>query len=169
MDPILGELRLFGFNFSPSGWAKCQGQLLAIASYSALFALLGTYYGGDGRTTFGLPDLRGRLPLGFGQGPGLSNYPQGQMGGQEQVTLEGGQLPAHNHTVAASSSATGKNPSNAVPAVTAGGASYGTSADMAMSPSMVGGGGSGQPHENRQPYLVLNWCIATQGVFPSRD
>ncbi|MEO7589168.1 MAG: tail fiber protein [Arachnia sp.] len=168
MDPILGELRLFGFMFAPSGWASCQGQLMPISSNTALYSLLGTTYGGDGRTNFALPDLRGRLPLGSGHGPGLSDYTQGQLGGQEQVTLQAGQLPAHNHTVAASSSATGKNPSNAFPAVTPDGVSYGTSADMSMNPTMVGGGGAGQPHENRQPFIALNWCIATQGVYPSR-
>ena len=130
MDPILGELRLFGFGFAPSGWAKCQGQLIPISSSTALYSLLGTTYGGDGRTNFALPDLRGRLPLGSGQGPGLSDYTQGQVGGQEEVTLQAGELPAHNHAVAASSGATGKNPSNAFPAVTPDGVSYGTSADM---------------------------------------
>lgn len=169
MDPFLGELRLFGFNFAPLGWAQCQGQLLAIPSNSALFALLGTQYGGDGRTTFALPDLRGRVALGAGQGAGLSPYPQGQMGGQEQVTLQPAQLPPHNHSVAASSSATGKNPSNAFPAVTPDGVSYGTAADISMSPTMVGGGGGSQSHENRQPYIALNWCIALQGIFPPRN
>lgn len=168
MEPFMGELRLFGFNFAPQGWAMCQGQSLPIAQYTALFSLLGTTYGGDGQTTFNLPDLRGRTPIGFGQGAGLSAYSQGEVGGQEQVTLLAAQLPAHNHTVAASSITTGKNPSNAIPAVTPDGASYGTTGDLSMSPTMVGGGGGGQPHENRQPYLALNWCIALQGVYPSR-
>lgn len=169
MEPFVGQISLFGFNFAPRGWALCQGQLLPIAQNTALFSLLGTTYGGDGRTTFALPDLRGRMPIGFGQGPGLSQYVQGQVGGQEQVTLQAAQLPAHNHAVAASSATTGKNPSNAIPAVTPDGASYGTTADMSMSPTMVGGGGAGQPHENRQPYLALNWCIALDGIYPSRD
>jgi len=169
MDPFIGELRLFGFNFAPVGWAICQGQLLPISTNTALFSLLGTLYGGNGQTTFGLPDLRGRAPLGFGQGPGLSSYDQGQAGGSEQVTLLAPQLPPHNHSVAAASSATAKNPAGAVPAVTGAGASYGTSTDLSMSPTMVGGGGGSQPHENRPPYLALNWCIALQGVYPSRS
>lgn len=169
MDPFIGEIRLFGFNYAPRGWAMCQGQLLPISPNTALFALLGTQYGGDGRNTFALPDLRGRVPIGVGQGTGTSPYQQGQTGGQEQVTLQPPQLPPHNHTVAASASATGKNPSNALPAVTPDGASYGTTADMSMSSTMVGGGGNGQPHENRQPYLALNWCIALEGIFPPRD
>lgn len=168
MDPFIGEIRCFGFNFAPIGWALCQGQLMSISQNTALFSLLGTMYGGDGRTTFGLPDLRGRTPMGMGQGPGLSQRDQGEQAGTETVTLVQGQLPAHNHSVAASSSATAKSPAAALPAYTGDAATYGTAGDMAMSPTMVGGGGGGQPHDNLQPYLVLNWCIATEGVFPSR-
>jgi len=169
MDPYIGELRCFGFNFAPQGWALCNGQLLSISQNTALFSLLGTMYGGDGRTTFGLPDLRGRAPLSFGQGPGLANYSQGQAAGTETVTLTAATLPPHSHAVAASSTATTKNPSGAVPAVTGAGSSYGTTTDLQMSAAMIGGGGSGQPHENLQPYLVLNWCIALVGIFPPRD
>ena len=147
MDPFVGEIRLFGFRFAPLGWVACEGQTLPIAQYTSLFW-------GNG---------------GFGQGNGLSPYAHGQLGGSEQVTLEAAQLPAHNHAVAASSAASGKNPSNAMPAVTPSGASYGTSADMSMSPTMVSGGGNGQPHDNRPPYIALNWCIALQGVYPSRN
>jgi microcystin-dependent protein len=169
VDPFLGEIRCFGFNFAPRGWAVCQGQLLAISSNTALFSLLGTMYGGDGRVTFALPDLRGRLPMGFGQGPGLSDRVQGEPGGEEQVSLLQTQLPAHSHTVAASSAATSKSPSAAVPAFTAAGSSYGTSADMSMSTSMIAGGGSSQQHDNMSPYLVLNWCIALEGIYPPRN
>lgn len=169
MDPFIGELRLFGFNFAPNGWALCNGQLMSISQNTALFSLLGTMYGGDGRTTFGLPDLRGRVPLAFGQGPGLTTRTQGEVGGVEAVTLTAATLAPHGHTVAASSTATTKNPSGAVPSVTASGAAYGTTGDLAMSPSMIGGGGSGQPHENMQPYVVLNWCIALVGIFPPRN
>ena len=169
MDPFLGELRLFGFNFAPVGWAMCQGQLIGISQNTALFSLLGTMYGGDGMSTFGLPDLRGRTAVGMGQGPGLADYVQGQVGGTETVTLTAAQLPAHNHSVAASSAATGKSPAATVPGYTADGSTYGTTADLAMSPTMVGGGGGGQPHANLQPYLALNWCIALQGIFPSRS
>lgn len=169
MDPFIGEIRCFGFNFAPVGWALCQGQLLSISSNTALFSLLGTMYGGNGQTTFALPDLRGRSPIGFGQGPGLSSYEQGQPGGQEQVTLSRGQLPAHGHVVGAASAATAKSPDGAVPAFTAAGSSYGTTADLSMSAGMISGGGSNQPHDNLPPYLVLNWCIALQGIYPSRN
>ena len=169
MDPFIGELRLFGFNFAPRGWALCNGQLLAISQNTALFSLLGTMYGGNGQTTFALPDLRGRAPLAFGQGPGLTNRDQGEVGGVEAVTLTAATLAPHGHTVAASSTPTTKNPSGGVPSVTAAGSSYGTTTDLSMSPSMIGGGGSGQPHENMPPYLVLNWCIALEGIFPARD
>ncbi len=168
MDPFIGELRLFGFTFAPQGWALCQGQLLSIAQYSALFSLLGTTYGGNGQTNFQLPDLRGRGALGFGQGPGLSAYTQGQVGGVEQVTLTQGQLPPHNHTVAASSTATGKSPAGSFPAFTADASTYGSTGDLTMNPAMVSGGGSSQPVPIASPYLVLNWCIALQGIFPSR-
>ncbi|WP_345802252.1 tail fiber protein [Microbacterium sp. AZCO] len=168
MDPFIGELRLFGFTFAPQGWALCNGQLLAISQNTALFSLLGTTYGGNGQTTFALPDLRGRAPIAFGQGPGLTNRAQGEVGGEEAVTLTAATLPPHSHTVAAASAATTKNPSGSLPSVTAAGASYGTTADLVMSPAMIGGGGSNQPHDNMPPFLVLNWCIALEGIFPSR-
>jgi microcystin-dependent protein len=167
-EPFLGEIRNFGFTFAPRGWALCQGQLLSIQQNSALFSLLGTQYGGDGVTTFGLPDLRGRVSMGFGQGPGLSNRTQGEVAGTETVTLTSNQLPGHSHTVAAASAATSKNPAAAVPAFTSAGSSYGTSADLAMSPNMIGPVPGNQPHDNLQPYLVTNWCIAMEGIFPSR-
>jgi len=169
VDPFIGELRLFGFNFAPRGWALCQGQLMSISQNTALFSLLGTMYGGNGQTTFGLPDLRGRAAISFGQGPGLASYEQGQPGGVEQVTLLAGQLPAHNHTVSASSAATGKNPANSFPAYTADASTYGSTADLTMNPAMVGGGGNAQPVAVASPYLVLNWCIALEGIFPSRN
>lgn len=169
MDPYLGEIRCFGFGFAPVGWMLCNGQVLSISQNTALFSLLGTMYGGNGTTTFALPDLRGRVPIAFGQGSGLSPYDQGEVGGAEQVTLQAGQLPAHSHTVGASATATTKSPAGAVPAATPGGSSYGTTVDLAMSPGMVSGGGPGGPHENRQPFLVLNWCIAVQGIYPSRS
>lgn len=168
MDPYIGEIRCFGFTFAPQGWAQCNGQLLSIAQNTALFSLLGTTYGGDGRTTFALPDLRGRTAVGSGQGPGQTNRTQGEVGGTETVALTAATLPPHSHTVAASSSATTKNPSGSLPAVTGAGSSYGTTSDLGMGAAMIGGGGSGQPHANMQPYLVLNWCIALVGIFPSR-
>lgn len=169
MDPFVGEIRCFGFTFAPVGWALCQGQLLSISSNTALYSLLGTQYGGDGRATFGLPDLQGRVPVGQGQGQGLSPRAVGAKGGAETVTLTSGQLPAHQHSVAASSGATGKSPAGTIPAYTANGSTYGTTADLAMSPTMVGGAGGGQSHDNLPPYLVLNWCIALQGIYPARN
>ncbi len=168
-DPFIGEIRVFGFNYAPTGWAFCAGQSLQISQYTALFSLLGTMYGGDGRTTFNLPDLRGRVPMSFGQGPGLSLYPQGQVGGDEAVTLQPNQIPGHTHQVAASSTATTKNPAAAVPAVTPAGAAYGTTTDLAMSPAMVAPSAGGTAHPNVQPYLVLNWCIALEGEYPPRS
>ncbi len=169
MDAFVGELRCFGFTFAPNGWAQCNGQLLAISQNTALFSLLGTTYGGDGRTTFGLPDLRGRVPIGAGQGPGLANYVQGEAAGSEQVTLIATQVPPHSHTVNASSSASSKSPADALPAATQAGSAYGTAPDLAMSAAMVTGGGSGAPHPNLQPYLVLNWCICLYGEYPPRQ
>ena len=172
-DPYLGELRLFPYTFAPRSWAFCQGQILSIAQNTALFSLLGTTYGGNGQTTFALPDLRGRFPMSSGQGPGLPNYTLGQVAGQPSVTLSPNEMPAHAHAtgVNAASAATTKNPNNAIPAFTAAGSSYGTAADLTMSPSMVNVGiaGGSQPHDNMPPYLTLNWCIALEGIFPSRN
>lgn len=179
MEPFIGQIQLFGFNFAPRGWAFCDGRLLSIAQNNALFALLGTMYGGDGQTTFGLPDLRGRVAIGMGQGPGLSNYTQGQLAGVEHVTLNINQIPAHNHLInvsnvdGTSNTASGNflatgnaiiERSTKVPANI-----YGTSLNATMSPQAVALAGSGMPHENMQPYLVLNYCIALQGIFPSRN
>lgn len=168
MEPFIGTIMFFGFNFAPRGWAKCQGQLLAISQNTALFSLLGTQYGGDGRTTFALPDLQGRVPIGEGQGPGLPPYSIGQTGGAPAVTLISTQIPAHTHGINAAASATSKVPMNNLPAATAGGSSYGPTVSGAMASNMVQPAGGGQPHENMQPYLVGNWCIALEGIFPSR-
>lgn len=168
-DPFLGEIRCFGFTFAPVGWERCAGQLMQISQYSALFSLLGTVYGGDGSTTFALPDLQGRVPVSFGQGTGLAAYEQGQVGGAESVTLTADQLAPHAHPVAGSTQATTKSPVEAVPAFTAAGSSYGTVQDAEMSASMIGPSSGGSGHPNLPPYLVLNWCIATQGVYPSRQ
>ncbi len=168
MDPFIGEVRCFGFNFAPQGWALCNGQLMSISQNTALFSLLGTMYGGDGRTTFALPDLRGRAPLAFGQGPGLANYTQGEVAGTETVTLTVATLAPHGSHGCRLVDRDDEESLRFLPALTAGGSSYGTTADLAMSDAMIGGGGSGQPHDNMQPYLVLNWCIAVTGIFPSR-
>ena len=166
-EPFLGEIRSFAFDFAPRGWAVCAGQLLPINQNQALFALLGTQYGGDGRITFALPDLQGRVPVGAGQGPGLSPYSQGEQGGAEAVTLQSNEIPSHTHQAMASHATTTKRPAGGLPARAAVPA-YGTTADQPMSASMIGAAGDDAPHENRQPYLAVNWCIATEGVFPAR-
>lgn len=178
MEPFLGQIVLFGGNFAPRGWAKCEGQLLSIASNSALFSILGTIYGGDGRTTFGLPDLRGRAPIGVGNGPGLSNYSEGNRGGQEAVTLTATQIPAHSHSLNANLSVSSnvgnqRSPIGARLAVPNDGennytTSSGGNGTMAVSGSTSGAGG-GQAHENRQPYIAMNYIIALVGTFPSRS
>jgi microcystin-dependent protein len=170
-DPFLGEIKIVGFNFAPRGYAQCNGQILPIAQNTALFSLLGTTYGGNGQTTFALPDLRSRVPVHVGQGPGLSPYDLGQTGGSETVTLTAGQLAPHNHTVNSSTTATSKNPSNNVPAVTGAGSSYAETPTpgTTMNPGMVTGGGGGQSHDNLQPYLCINFVIALEGIYPSRN
>jgi microcystin-dependent protein len=167
MEPFIGEIRLVPFNFAPRGWAICDGQLLPINQNQALFALLGTEYGGDGRTTFALPDLRGRVALGAGQAPGGSSYPLGATGGLETVALTTLQLPGHTHAVHASNAAaTTKNPATAYPA---GGGAYAAQRNVRMKATMIGQTGGGGRHENRQPYLSLNYIIALQGIFPAHS
>ena len=171
-QPFIGEIRSFGFNFAPRGWAMCNGQLLSISQNAALFSLLGTIYGGNGTTNFALPDLRGRFGLHLGQGPGLSNYPQGQAGGSESIALTTGQIPAHNHPVNCSSNGgTFTTPVGNVwaPDGTGTAVSYANTANAAMAGNAIGLTGSGQGHENRQPFLVLNICIALNGIFPTRN
>jgi len=167
-DPFLGEIILVPYNFAPLGWAFCEGQLLPINQNQALFSLLGTTYGGDGRTTFALPDLRGRVPISSGQGPGLQNYELGQTGGEETVTLTGNQVGAHSHLVKVSSKHS--NSGNPLNNFIAQGDHFQSAADgSTMNPGMIENGGGSQPHENRQPYLGLHYCIALQGIFPSRS
>ncbi len=170
-EPFVGEIRMFGFNFEPQGWAFCDGQLLSISQNAALFSLLGTTYGGDGVSTFALPDLRSRVPVSQGQGEGLSSYAEGQAGGTETVTLTPAQMPAHTHAVSASSSpAASERPACRVLARSPD-HSYvpEPDTDTVMNPKMIGEAGNSQPHDNIQPYLVLNFCIALQGVFPARE
>jgi len=182
-NPFLGEIRMFAGNFAPRGWAFCNGQLLAISQNDALYALIGTTYGGDGVNTFGVPDMRGRLPLGMGQGPGLSTYVIGQMAGTESVTLTLPQTPAHSHTLNATSAngnvAVPNNqtlpaaPDAATPHTTASlyvEATPNTVVQNAMDPTSISASGGGnQPHENRMPMLAFNFIIALEGVFPSRN
>jgi microcystin-dependent protein len=175
-DPFLGEIRIFAGNFAPNGWALCEGQLLPISQNTALFALLGTTYGGNGQTTFALPDLRGRVVMAFGQGPGLSPYQQGQVGGAESEKLTAAQMPSHSHAVGATEAATTNDPKGAVPAkavgATPGSGShvYGAQPDgTTMSAAMIGASGGGQPVSIMQPYLVINYIIALQGIYPPRN
>jgi microcystin-dependent protein len=173
--PFLGEIRLFGCNFAPRGWQVCDGRLMAIAENDALYALLGTTYGGDGVTTFGLPDLRGRLPLGQGQGAGLTPRIIGELSGVESVTLTTQQIPSHNHAVIANASAatTGTVGTGVIPGAVAGQTNYATSlvgaTPFTASAQSVGIAGGSQPHDNCMPSLVLNYCIAVEGIFPSRN
>jgi microcystin-dependent protein len=171
-DPYIGQISTFGGNFAPRGWSTCAGQLLAISSYSSLFSILGTTYGGDGISTFGLPDLRGRVAIGDGQGPGLSNYNLGQKGGSESVKLTISQTPSHKHSYNASTNTTesGSPTGNSLPTLTSGQTPYATVApDTAMSSGSVSNTGSSQSHTNIQPYLVITRIIALEGVFPSRS
>ena len=172
VETFLGEIRMFAGNFAPTGWAFCQGQLLPIAQNTALFALLGTTYGGDGRTTFALPDLRGRVPVGFGQGLGLSNRVIGEQFGSELVTLNINQMPSHNHTVNAVTTEGNQNlPTNSLPANTKTlDKEYSdANANTTMKATMVNPTGGNQPFGVTQPSLGVNFIIALQGVFPSRN
>ena len=169
MEPFIGQIQPFGFNFAPRGWAKCDGQLLSISSNTALFSLLGTTYGGDGRTTFGLPDLRGRSIVHAGNGPGLTNITQGQKSGAEQVTLSTNNMPSHNHTVAVSNEdGEEADPTNRVIAANA--ASFNDDGSGAtLKTSSVSTVGGSQAFGIRSPYIGINVCIALQGIYPSRN
>jgi microcystin-dependent protein len=170
-EPFVGEIRMFGFGFAPQGWALCNGQLLPISQNQALFSLLGTTYGGDGRTTFALPDMQSRMPVCQGQGPGLSSYPEGQAGGAETVTLAAAQMPGHTHPVKASSSAAGSDQPGGRALARSASHIYTAEPDTStvLNADMLGGTGGGQPHGNIQPYLAVNFCIALTGIFPPRN
>ena len=170
MDPFVAEIRIFPFNFAPKGWAWCDGQLMPLSQNTALFSLLGTTYGGDGKSNFALPDMQGNVPIHAGQGPGLSLYDLGQMGGSETVTLLESEIPAHSHTFKVSAATaiqndpTGQNYGGgdgineyATPGALAG------MADQSLTPA-----GGDQPHNNMMPYLTFFFCIALQGVYPPR-
>jgi microcystin-dependent protein len=181
-DPFLGEIRMFGFNFAPQGWAFCNGQTMSISQFDAVFALLGTTYGGNGVTTFQLPNLQSRVPIHLGQGNGLSPYVLGELGGLENVTLTIPQMPAHNHLITADTnpldtlasnpsghwlSPTGDNVTGAKDIYSRTDPLLGNA--TTMHPQMVNVAGGSQPHPNIQPFLVLNFCIALVGIFPSRN
>ncbi len=168
-EPFVGEIRMFAGNFAPRGWAFCDGSLLAVSSNDALFSLFGTIYGGDGRTTFGLPDLRGRIPIHAGNGPGLTDRRLGAKSGQEAVTLTTQQLPAHGHTIRGTSDPAGStNPVNAVSAL-AEESSYGSPTDLVtMSNQAIGNNSGGQSHTNLMPFLCVSFIVALVGIYPSR-
>lgn len=170
-EPFIGMIATFGFNFAPRGWAMCNGQLLPIAQNTALFSLLGTTYGGNGQTTFALPDLRGRVPIHFGQGPGLSNYDLGQVGGTETNTLTVNQMPAHSHPATLHASTQPANDTLPTGNYLADGGAYQSATNTQMNAGAVTNGNSGgnQPTPNIQPYLAINTCIALEGIFPSRN
>jgi microcystin-dependent protein len=165
-EPFLGEIRIVSFNFVPRGWAPCDGRLLPINQNQALFSLLGTTYGGDGRTNFALPDYRGRVPVGFGTGPGLTDIAQGQKGGAETVALTAANL-AHGHPIPASSGVpTTNRPTGAYQAA---GNSFSATSNTTMAATESAGAASPTAHENRPPYLAVNYAIAVQGIFPSQN
>ena len=181
-EPFIGEIRWVAFNFNPRGWANCDGQLLPIVGHEALFALLGTNFGGDGRTTFALPDLRGRMPLHTGSGPGLTPRREGEQGGVEQHLLGREEMPGHRHRLKASAdTAKGRAPADQVLAAT--GAHRHSSdserrrppiysdgpSNVAMDSSSISSTGGGQPHENMPPYTVVRCIIALEGIFPARS
>lgn len=174
MDPFVGEIRMLACNFPPAGWAFCNGQLLPISQNTALFSLLGTTYGGDGKTTFALPNLQGNAALHAGQGPGLENYDLGQTGGTPNVTLLTTDIPLHTHqAIGSSAGADQASPQNNVWAVSGARRApintyASTNPPAGMNPMALSVAGGSLPHNNMHPYLVLNFCIALQGVFPQR-
>jgi len=174
MDPFVAEIRVFGFNFAPPGWALCNGQLLPISQNTALFALLGTYYGGDGKTTFALPNLQGSAAVSQGQGPGLSQYFVGQEGGTPAVTLLQSEIPAHTHQAQASNEPAEVQAPAADRSLARSKPGYAYQSNtvdnlVQMSAQTTSVVGSSFPHENMPPALVLNFCIALQGIFPPRE
>jgi microcystin-dependent protein len=172
MDPFVAEIRIFPFNFAPKGWAWCDGQILPLSQNTALFSLLGTTYGGDGKSNFALPNLQGSAPMHPGQGPGLSLHDLGETGGSDTVSLLESEIPSHSHTVSASQGdGTSQTPTNQKLAAGAGGitqyAAPGQTA-IPLSPNALAPAGGDQPHNNMQPYLTFYFNIALQGVYPPR-
>ncbi|NJN46233.1 MAG: phage tail protein [Candidatus Competibacteraceae bacterium] len=170
-EPFLAEVRIVGFNFAPRGWAFCDGQILPINQNQSLYSLLGTTYGGDGRTSFALPDLRGRTPIHVGRSNGGADHRLGQKSGEETHTLAANEMPQHDHMLRASSTdANTGTPTNHVLARSTTPEAYrDTSSLAAMQAGSITNVGGGQAHENMQPYIALNFCIALQGLFPSRN
>ena len=169
-DPFVAEIRIFPFNFAPKGWAFCDGQLLPLSQNTALFSLLGTTYGGNGKSNFALPDLQGRAPMHPGQGPGLSLHDLGETGGSDTVTLLESEIPSHSHGLVVSlSDGISTKPANQQFAQGVGVQIWGTGiANAQLSDSALAPAGGDAPHNNLQPYLTFNFCIALQGVYPPR-
>jgi microcystin-dependent protein len=170
-DPFVAEIRIFPFTFPPKGWAFCNGQLMPISQNTALFALLGTFYGGDGKSTFGLPGLQGSVPVHQGQGSGLSEYFLGQQGGSETVTLLQSEMPVHIHTLRCNTqdpADVGIPSSESTYAQSTGGSAYQTTSNTQLAPQALTPAGGDAPHNNMAPYLTYNFNIALQGVFPQR-
>lgn len=169
-DPFVAEIRIVGFTFAPRGWAFCNGQIMPISQNTALFSLLGTTYGGDGRSNFALPNLQGCSPMQQGQGPGLSLRDLGEAGGSDAVTLSANQIPSHNHGMhGVTASATTGTPGPSVALAKTASAQVYRPASNAMTTAAMAPAGGNQPHDNRQPYLAMNFIIALQGVFPPRS
>lgn len=168
-EPFIGEIRPFSFNFAPRGWALCSGQILPINQNQALFSLLGTTYGGNGQTTFALPNLNGRVAISSGQGAGLSSHTLGEVSGTETVTLTSNQIPQHNHLAQTASASTTTDPTGALPGPTSGHNLYDPNVNTTMNPQAIGVAGGSQPHNNLQPYGTTTYCIALQGIFPPRN
>ena len=172
MDPFVAEIRIFPFNFAPKGWAFCDGQLLPLSQNTALFSLLGTTYGGDGKSTFALPNLQGNAAMHPGQGPGLSLHDLGETGGSDFVSLLESEIPSHSHAMLAQNVPTGQlaDPTGTTFCRPSSGNLFTTnlSSPVNMAPQALAPAGGDQPHNNMQPYLTLNFCIALQGVFPPR-
>lgn len=184
-QPYVGQMQLFGFNFAPSGWQQCNGQLLPISQYAALFSIIGTYYGGNGTSNFALPNMQGNVAVGVGQGIGLSQYVQGETGGGTSVTVTTSTMARHNHTLVATTTATGTTATaagNQLAVGSAGGGKQGgtayaadiyspnaASATTGLAPLAISLSGGNGAHNNMQPYLALNYCIAIVGVFPPRN
>lgn len=167
-SPFLGEIKMVGFDFPPRGYALCNGQTLAIQTNSALFALLGTTFGGNGFTTFQLPNLQSRVPVKFGQGLGLTDYQIGEATGTENVTLATTEMPAHTHTAYATGSSTSRDPRGRLPGTSVQNR-YDGFPNTTMHASALAIAGGGQAHSNMAPYLAVNYVIATQGIFPARN
>lgn len=172
-DPYIGEIRLFGFSRVPTGWLACDGSLQPISEYNALFSLIGTTYGGDGQSTFAMPDLRGQIPLDNGTGPGLTPRVIGESGGSESVTLLSTQLPGHSHSMTATTvTANATTPGSELGALT-GDTMYVTDLTGAnavvMSPSSTSAAGSTQPHDNLMPTLTVQYCVASDGIYPQQS